>query len=402
MKKSNLVIMLTGLFSRMRINYIGQLFGAEIISLLFFPYLKLMFFFKKHPILYRVGFYYSCLLMFLIFSDLVINDSLSSDYLRGWASIVFSFISTVFLLYIFDKSEKNIILYVVTYAISLLVFNREIDVTEIAGNTNFFKVYFMSFTNTVVILIAYFVSKLKGKKYKISLLIFLVYAFICVFLDARSNTLVFIIATIVLYYRNKTISKFKFIIYGGLSIVSLYLLYVIYVDQVLKGNIGGLNAQKQTQIENPYNPLNLLYMGRMDVFIAMKAIEEKPIWGYGSWAKDPGGKFARLQQLMLNSNIESDSEIIRGHSILFTIWLWAGLGGMICIVLIFCTVLRCFLIVCKYSKNNSLLFIIVPLSIYMVWNFFFSPLGHLRETIPLVFSLIFFEYNRINKSVRKI
>lgn len=396
MKKSNIVTSLTALLSRVRINVVGQLYGSELIAILLFPYRKIVPTFKRYPILANIGFLYLGLLMFLIFSDLVINKTSPQNYVRGWASICFSYISLFFLTYQLSRNKKNILYYLLFYTISFFIFRDSYDDLIYSDRTDTFKIYYMSGVNCIVLLSAYFSRKFS---LKFPILIFLVYAVACLVWDARSNGVIFFISALLLTTKLVKIrfTKPRLILIGGALLILLSFSYIFYVDSVLSGQLSGNNSQQLKRVENPYNPVNLLMLGRSEVFVAMSAIEDNPIWGYGSWAEDKTGKYARMQSVLQDlDHVDDSNDLIKSHSIIFTAWLWAGLGGFFCLFAIYVLITKRFIRIFSLGSSPFLV-ILLPLSLEMIWHCIFSPFGHLRETVPLIFALIIVEYYKSKK-----
>ncbi len=84
----------------------------------------------------------------------------------------------------------------------------------------------------------------------------------------------------------------------------------------------------------------------------------------------------------------ADVGYIPAHSILLTAWLWSGIIGFIAALLLYLLLIKLFLFVYKNEKRIYLLIIVTPLFVEMVWNFLFSPFGHLRETIPQIAAIL--------------
>ena len=89
------------------INFIGNLFISEIISLILLPFISIKELFEKHKELVFVLKYLLYILIAQVLSDYV-NTSSSSDFFRGWALFVFSGISVLSLTYLGSKDEKSL------------------------------------------------------------------------------------------------------------------------------------------------------------------------------------------------------------------------------------------------------------------------------------------------------
>lgn len=387
MNKSKFYTSLYSFLNGIRINLVGQLYGSELLALLSFPFINRKHIFLKYPVVVKVFFLFAILLASLIFSDFY-NGTSSSDYLRGWASIVFSFFSLFFLVVNFDKSTQNIVYFLFFYAISKMLFGESIELQNY-GENNYFKAKIVGVLNPLILVFIYLLSL--NKKSRLAILIMFFYGLLNIVLDARSNSLSFFISCLLLLpkiYKVK-INRKKLLIPAFLALMLSYGMYTFYVSRVLSGEIGGKNAQQLNLAKNPYNPFELLYYGRAGTFISLEAIKERPLLGYGSWVKDETGKYTLMMDSIMGVNtVRKDAGYIPAHSILLTAWLWSGIVGFIAALSLYILFIKLFILVFKHEKRIYLLIIITPLFVEMVWNFLFSPFGHLRETIPQIASIL--------------
>lgn len=397
-RKSTLITILYSFFSRARVNIIGQLFGSEIVAIFFFPFSKMRGILNAKPLLKKIGLAYLLLLLSLVFSDIIINDTTSYNYLRGWANIFFSFFSIVFLVYYLGENNKNIYYYLLFAAISFFVFNKGVDdpFYSASDRTDGFKQYYMLGVNLSILFLALVLSK---RSKKIPILVFFVYSIACFILDARSNGGIYFMSALILSIKafNIRLTKVRILTFGVALLFIVSTSYVVYINSILNGVLTGNNSQQIKNIDNPYNPLLLLKLGRTEFFVASEAIFDNPIGGYGSWAEDKTGKYARLQVAIRDSNYTPQNNLIPSHSILLTAWLWAGIGGLIGILLIYIIVVKKIWYVLKNSESGIIV-ILIPLFFELIWNFLFSPFGHLRETVPIIFALTIVEYYKMTRN----
>ncbi len=162
--------------------------------------------------------------------------------------------------------------------------------------------------------------------------------------------------------------------------------------QVLHYGFGGANAQFDlSRASNPYNPFELLFYGRLDIIVAIKAILNAPIIGHGSWPQDVTGQYYLYTAQLLGVNHLTYRGFIPSHSILFGAWLNAGFLGFVAVSGILIVLLKEFVYIYRYNFTH-LLPIITVIVVGSCWNFFFSPLGLLRTTFPLTaaFTIVLF------------
>jgi hypothetical protein len=388
MSKSKFLSLLYSLGTRFYIVVVGQLMIAEILAFISLPLINFQKLFANNKDLKIVVISLVYFLIFQVFSD-VINESDSVDYLRGWAVILFAIISTIFLTKQFSTNKYSIIYYLLGIFLVRLFFGEgELNLSIQEENSNYFKVRFVGFISPGVIITSFILFTRNFKRSAI--LLFLGYSLVCFSLDARSTGIIFLISFIFLYikYLGIYLTRFRLLGYGFFISISLFLGYIYYVGLVLNSDFGGSNAQNQLNAaSNPYNPFELLYSGRKEVFVSFYAIADKPILGHGSWAKDLDGKYGRLL-VSLSTNSQYDKDFIPSHSIIFSSWLYAGVFGVLSLGYVFFILFRSVLFHYKYRIFDSYTLILIVISFEMLWHMFFSPFGLLRVSFPFFASLV--------------
>lgn len=381
----------TGIF----VDIIGRLMLAELLAVIMLPFINVGKLLRQYKGLKIVLGSLVVLLLMQILSDFV-NNSSPSDYLRGWAAIIFTIISIIFLVSYLSKNNTNIIYYLLTLMFIRLVFGEgDLDLGIMEDDTNYFKVRFVGFLNFAIMLFGYYLYK-KGKIQLVSLS-FLFYGLFSMSMDARSNGVIFIISGILVYIKTTRIrlSRLRVLIFSILLSGTLYVGYVYYVNQVIYNNFGGSNAKTQlNKTTNPYNPFELIYYGRSEFIILAYAGLDKPIFGHGSWGKDPNGKYALLTQYLMENKYVEYTDYIRAHSIMLGYFAYAGILGLLPILFLFFKLFSYAVKIYKADFKISTLPIVIVLSLMMLWDFFFSPIGALRTTFPLCSSLLIIEYTR--------
>lgn len=402
MKRSNLVVSIYAATTQIFIYAIGKLMVAEIFAIFTLPFTNINKLLIEYKELKTVINGLTVFLIVQIISD-IINNSSPSDYLRGWALIIFTMISTIFMVKQLSKNYENILYYLFfIFLIRLLFGEQTLDLSEWKDNTNLFKARFVGFLNPLIMLLSYYFHT--NKNHKKNTFLFLFYAIICMIFDARSNGLIFIMSSVLIYIKTAglKLNGPKLILWSLLFSFFLYLGYIYYVNQVLYNGFGGQNSQSQLSMTtNPYNPFELLLYGRSEFPVLFQAAIDKPIWGHGSWGKDPSGHYAYLTSLI--SGIESNNTpgYIRAHSVFLGSWAYSGIFGFIAIFIIFYKLFKKSIKIYKSNIYNRVLPIIIVLSVDMVWSFLFSPLGLLRTTFPIFAAIIItnFNDNTINNKI---
>lgn len=188
----------------------------------------------------------------------------------------------------------------------------------------------------------------------------------------------------------------------------LYVAYAaLYVPNVLNGNISGGNTDQLKAMDNPYNPLGLLMIGRADSIVPFLAFLDKPLTGWGYFTPDPDLKY-HIMVLNMHAEDEVFQEIektipIPGHSGWGYIACSYGiLGFLICLFLVK-KVLSC--LFQSLVVHDRYLLYRISVAFGFMWNFLFSPLAHFKTlpasmAIVLVFSIM--ALNEQNEKTKRI
>lgn len=194
----------------------------------------------------------------------------------------------------------------------------------------------------------------------------------------------------------------KYLVVGFCLLYAAYSL--LYVPNVLNGNISGGNTDQLKAMENPYNPLGLLMIGRADSVVPFLAFLDKPITGWGYYTPDPHGVYHKMVM-----DMHTDEEItlnflastpIPGHS---------GWGYLSCSYGILGFII-CFLIVRKsfgclfksFVVHDKYLLYRITVSIGFLWNFLFSPLAHFKTSPQAIAAVIAFSLIALQDHLREI
>lgn len=401
------------ILSGLRFDLGGQLGGNEIFALIdSFSFKKWNMIHRNIPDAKKITIAYLIFLFAQIISDLV-NHSSASNFIRGWANITMAIVVTSFLMRNFLKSPNIILFYLAGEIVKSFVFGESSEGMSLE-DMGFFKFQVVPIINSCVLIISWFILKKSRKNLNIVVVFFLLYGLFSIAFDARSNGMFWILTGIILLQsRSITRISWKGILpYFFIFLISFQGLYSLYVSSVFSGDIGGSHAKEQFKyVSNPYNPLNLLLIGRSETFVALSAIADEPIFGHGSWAPDKNGKYTFMLYQMhneegkFNARFEnSEALIIPTHSVLMGSWVSSGLLGFIAVVYIFVlAVRRCFgLIRSRVLQRSPIYPIIVYFFFNMIWSFLFSPLPHIKQTLPVMISLVIILHQRlVNYTLQK-
>lgn len=398
--RSSILLLINSLSSGFYINLIGRLTLAECVSFFLLFSTKINFF-KRYKLFREIFIAFVLLFIIQVTSDLVNNVSFN-DLMKGSAVIIFSIISIIFFINNFENNENGILYYFFGLFIIRLFFGHsEIDFSIIGNDTNYFKSRIVVFLNPLI-LFSIFCFALKGK-HKLSLFVILIYSLLCVYMDARSNGLIYFISFSLLSIKvlNLKISKSLFFVILIIVFCFIYGGYCFYIYEVLNSNIGGSNAINQISLmSNPYNPFKLIYYGRSEFFVLLQAGIDSPLFGHGSWAKDTNHKYELLQSMIMGRDITTNG-YISAHSILLGYFAYGGVGSLLCILYVFYKLFLSSFNIIVNNKISPIIYVILVMSIDMVWAFLFSPIGALRTTFPPFAALIIMKTYRNSMNVIK-
>ena len=176
--------------------------------------------------------------------------------------------------------------------------------------------------------------------------------------------------------------------------VIVYGLYIYYVNQVLSGNITSGNNIQLFMCKNPYNPLELLLVGRSEAWVGWQAFMDKFWFGHGAWAYDSTGRYQRMM-LEMHDELQTMSRsqmslhyLIPSHSVLIGSGVTNGIFAfiaMVCITLYFLWKGISNFLWCNGRYRLVLVFQVLN----TIWSAMFSPQTHFRITLPVTFAIIF-------------
>lgn len=188
--------------------------------------------------------------------------------------------------------------------------------------------------------------------------------------------------------RESQLRSLKKYILGG--VVVLYACYtLLYVPNVLNGKITGGNSEQLKSVENPYNPANLLMIGRTDAIVPFIAFMDKPLTGWGYGTPDPGMKYNTLCYILKTDdsdyNVENFDTTIPAHST------WGAVScayGIVGFIIIFLLLWRVWKVLYKsLVVHDHFLLYRIYVTFMLTWNILFSPFAHMK-TLPMEIAIV--------------
>ena len=391
---------ISALFAKITVNLIGVVSITEIIAFLSFKSGDI--FLKKLPEAIKIT---NLLLVVTsgVLLSCILNNTSIFDSLRGIAGILSTLILFIFYIKVFNRAYNYFNGYLITssfmnYIVGLGLFNNGLEDLHDVGD-NYFKVKYAGILTPMILFLANYIY-IKYNKNN-SVIILIVSGLSYIVLGARSTSLTFFITAVLLYV---SINKIKYNIIKititiVITLIILYLGYILYIELILSGQLESSNTFIQiAKAQNPYNPFELLFYGRGEFFILIDAALDKPIFGYGPWAIDKTDSFSVEDLFEENKQIVfGENQYIPTHSIFLGIWIWGGLISFIALFLVYLKLMKLWIKVYISKYNIYYMPSFIFLMIQGIWGYFFSPIVSIRIDFPILAAMIIYENYRIEK-----
>ncbi|TMV10340.1 hypothetical protein FGK63_04580 [Ruegeria sediminis] len=373
---TGLLAFAAGALSTTTINLVGNLYLSEIIALVavVIANSRTTLHWNSHQTVIISG-------LILILLGLVISDTINStapnDMLRGWANPLFAIIGILFLTDLFTRNERAILLWLGGSALAHVFVIDQYQLSEVLAGSNGFKARVAPILIPAILIFSPFMARF-GKD--ANLFLFTVVGLTFVLLGARSSGLFFMATAAVLSMMRLKRGGHRYV-FAGVLLALGYVLYLVYVDYILKSGQISNSLDQFSRSANPYNPFELIRQGRSEFFVALTAIRDAPLFGHGSWAQDTAGTYSELLALIKGRTNVYYSSIIVSHSVLLTTWMWGGIIAFAGALMLYVPPARRAVAVSPHLPPRwrpILVFLLLEIS----WHYLFSPFGHIRTSFP--------------------
>jgi len=370
-------------------NIVGTISLSELFLVLtFFVYLTPKE--NRIPEIQKITLIYFILIFWQIISEMWVGNTLNNA-LRGIAVTVFSYLHFRFLFHFFLKDKKLILFALLGMLIYSIAFTNSI-VTDIDTDSDKYEAVYLKFYLIPIITNALLVLSLIYSKRWI-FIFFIATGIICIILGARSGGGIILLIGLSIWFltKERNFSRTRVIV-GSIALLIIgYGLYCLYVKNILNGRITEGNSEQVAKLENPYNPMSLLLMGRSEVYVGMTAYLDEPTFGYGSWAPDPNGMY-HYMLLLLHEDDEKKIynltwDYIPNHSVLFGYAANNGTIALICILLLSTLFIKKGLSIIQ-KVPNRFRFVLLYSIISILWNTLFSPISFFRLDMCFNYAVI--------------
>jgi hypothetical protein len=397
-KKKNIFVFVIGLLTYIQIQVMGTFGIAELIALAAFPFIRPFQQFKELRVK-KLSNYLLLGIFGLIISNFY-NDVSLDKSLKGTFFLIMLYIDIPFVYWMLKDNYRRIFFYLAGYALSnILAFlffptSALSSLIELAdGNTSdLFSAYLVYFLQPSAVFIAAILYY--NNKKTLAIFVIQLFAFFALFNSSRNIFLVWSIVTFILLILGKTSTRNssfkirklrkKLPIIFVLLIVCLMSLKVVYESLASDGSLG--EKAKNKYFKQKYESGDVgLFSSRIEFLVALKAISESPIFGYGSYPNDETNlKLRTYKDFGLSpKNINSFKMRLSGHSHILNSYLYGGFLGIFFWIYAMRIVILFFKKHLFYDPKMTALFTIMSLS--WAWDYFFSPFAfRLQESIFLI------------------
>lgn len=388
---SHVFLFLIGSLVFLRVSLIGVLTYSEIITMSYFVlnWKSILSYFKQDRMLRMVMLAWVAYLAMQMLSDML-NRSLIADYQRGWARLIFFALNIIVIAHVSRFKLDRMAAFFIGYVTSLFVATYTVQ-NEFLADWKFG--YGPLLTMTAGLLIGFGRSRNRNR---LGGVIFLCIGLIHLMSNARSlGGLTLFIGLLSLFagYFHANLSSGSFLSARFLLpvLVSIFSIYQLYSFGAASGMLGEKTKdkfEKQTA-----GGRNVVSGGRMEYTIALPAIMESPVIGYGSWARNI--EFVK-RYIYINKMDPStyDAEYlmelgtIPTHSHILGSWAEAGfMGGVFWLIVLWFAAVT-FYRMLRHLEVPFRIFFLFTLA-FFIWDIIFSPFGLERRIMdPAVIILI--------------
>jgi hypothetical protein len=398
--KKNLFVFIIGLLTYIQVRVLGTFGIAELIALSAFPFIKPFKQFKD-PRVKRLGSYLLLGVFGLIISN-IYNDVSLEKSLKGTFFLLMLYIDIPFVYWMLKDNYRRILFYLAGYALSNIFAFLFFPTSALSSMINLAD---GEASNLMSIWLVYFIQPsavffggilyYKNKRI-LAIIVIQLFAFYALFNSSRNIFLIWTIVAFIIIILGKITKQNTFVkkikirkatpIIIVLFIICLFSIKGVYESLASDGSLG--ETAKNKYFKQKYESGNIgLLASRLEFFIALKAISERPVFGYGSYPNDETNlKIRTYQDFGVNLRdivINPDEKRLSGHSHILNSYLYGGFLGVffwiyaMYIVILF---LRKHLF---YDPRMIGLFLIMTLS--WIWDYFLSPFAfRLQESIFLI------------------
>lgn len=309
--------------------------------------------------------------------QILVNDNTRT--LKFVSVYIFAILTTILLIREI-KNDEQFIIFCMGACISALILTRADGETHaLTSDTNYFKARYLSSLTYFVPIYFYYVQERFSRgmtRIFLEIAAIATVTYLLLVFDVRSFGMVVIISYLMaIAYKNlKVDSKIRnpLILIG--TVVVGYISYIFYIFSINEFKLGGINAQTQlSTVTNEYNVGELLSVGRSSVYNAMDMALKNWFVGYGSY-----------------QGAQESIYDLTTHSIIIGNFLYGGIIQLSLAAVLYCTISLYWMQAIKMNRKNRFrVFFTTYFFLLFTWDYFFSPFGFLRLSLPPLIISIF-------------
>ncbi|PRX09056.1 UNVERIFIED_ORG: hypothetical protein BCL66_108136 [Martelella mediterranea] len=399
------------IFTLVRLPLVGTLLASDLILFALIPFIMLNsgYFNINQKFLNRIFVFLGLWFLASVVSDIRAQTSFI-DLLR-WQAAFWTLAGYIFVFFVLiDGRRERYVAALVGIALANIL--KNLLGISVFGAGGFFGVAW-KFGNGVAVTILLLVllqSRLRTRKAQGMFTVG--FSLVDLALNARSLFLKTFLAGFAAMVGVKGLSPMRRNLVGllvvAVGLLALPLAEAVYGNAVMSGYFG--QDVKEKYIDQSQKDMGALLGGRSESLIAIEAISQKPLLGFGSYAKDADLRLKYLQTLEQsgedidwNGRFVTVNELIPTHSYFFSAFVNHGVLGGLFWAYIMTLVLRgVFAGMFGYRPCGPLE--LLPLMM-TIWDIMFSPFGLTQRVftpIYIVIACILIENNiRPNRNINK-
>jgi len=376
-----IVLFAAGLASAIRVNFVGTLYGADVVLTIALVVVLLR---RRGPAL--PGLRPFLILGFLWLAGAIATDVIRQtppqDYLRGWAKIGFLLVSLSAVWLVSAGHTARLMAYFAGLSIATII------------STIFFPTEYQAavswkfgYATPLALIACIAASRFRpvtpqgiAGRFGIPLGLGVVNlalnfrSMFAILLAAAGTTAVADFFGALSQRRRIATPAFALIFFASATLIAVTI--SSGYSQLAQSGALGRDAQAKYHSQSQ-GDLGVMLGGRSESLASIQAIKDSPFIGHGSWAKDRYYVALRILALrqhgMVLNAVGSDAELIPSHSYFFGSWVEAGILGAI--FWIYCFLRSGQALVSLIDARSRAAPFLSFLMIQLIWNIPFSPFG---------------------------
>lgn len=347
-------------------------------------------------------------LCFQALSDLY-NGVSPLNTARGLAGIFMTVLGVLTFYALFAESDKRFWWYLVgtvpsaIYSVLSGGSSSDNDLAVLNENVEMWDIAVAPIATPILLLIGAYYARRSPAMVSVVLGI---YGLLAVSQQSRSHGLAFLL-TGVLYFLASRRMGFRLDL-GKIAVMAAPVVvvgFVSYVNLGLKGELGPTTAIQLRSLEQPYNPIYVVFSGRVGFLVALDAISDSPLLGHGSWAFKPEYmKLLAKYSAALKGEPRSPSfaaergGMIPAHSVILGAWVFGGIvGGLLWLWVGLLLCVRMLPRALKV-KQGPQTFYVINFCLTSLWVLLFSPVPAVRGAWGAGFAFAIVCMSRLERS----